>query len=614
MSTIVDELIVSLGLDSKPYEEATAKVKNGMNNMGSDADVMGRRVEDAGKRGASGIEQITAQTAKFLALIGGSVAVKRFVEQTIGAGAAIDRLSRNLGMSVPEVSAWGKAVEAGGGEAAALTSTLDMLSMAQTELQLTGESSLIPYLSALGISLADVGGKAKVPTEILLDLSERFSRMNRTTANNMGRMMGLDQGTMNLLLRGRQEVELLIARQEEYNAVTREQAEEAARLERTIRSGTQAFNAFGRNLLSSATPALETVFGWLAKVGTWIKDNEQLVGGFLTTLGAGLLAIGAATVPINAVATAVVGLAAAIALLWDDYQTWKNDGDSLMPWDKWEPGINKAIGLIGTLRDTMTNYLYKAMAWADAVAAIAAGDDAARDRAFGEFQRGMPQVQEQQAPAGDLQSRQQEAMRYFQERGWTADQAAGIVANITRESGFNPAAVGDNGQAYGLAQWHPERRADYKARYGRDIEGASMEEQLAFIQHELTVGKESAAGAALRATRSAEEAAGVFSRQYERPADADLEAAVRGAMANELMGVGQPAPSPTPGPLGAIVPGVSAGMGMAPATAMRGGNTTEVHIGEVKVVTSATDADGIARDIGRSLNYLFTSQANAGMV
>ena len=601
-----------LGFDSKPMESGAARARESMNSVGDQADRTGRKVEEGSKRGADGLDSMTRQAAKFLALIGGSVAIKRFVEDTIASGAALDRFSRNLGQDVSTVSAWGKAVEAGGGAAGELTNTLDMLSREQTDLMLTGESALIPYLSALGVSLADVGGKAREPTQILLELAERFSRMNRTTANNMGRMMGLDQGTLNLLLKGRQEVELLIARQEEYNVVTRQQAEDAARLERTIIAGSQAFNAFGRSLMSSATPALETVFGWLGKVGAWIKENEQLVGNFLTVIAGGLLAIGAAVIPINATAAAVVGLGASIALLMDDYNAWREGSDSLIDWSKWEVGIKAAGNGIDWLREKMTNYLYKAMAWSDAVAAVLAGDRDAADRAFREFDQGMPQVQ-QDAPPGDMQSRQRDAMRYFQERGWTADQAAGIVANITRESGFDPNAVGDNGRAYGLAQWHPERRADYKARFGRDIEGASIEEQIAFIQHELTVGKESAAGAALRGARTAEEAAVIMSRQYERPADADVEAAVRAGIANEIMGVG--APVSTPGPLGYMgLPSPSAGMGMSPAAAARGGNTTEVHIGEIKVVTSSTDAEGIARDIGRSLNYLFTSQANAGMV
>jgi L-aminopeptidase/D-esterase-like protein len=37
------------------------------------------------------------------------------------------------------------------------------------------------------------------------------------------------------------------------------------------------------------------------------------------------------------------------------------------------------------------------------------------------------------------------------------------------------------------------------------------------------------------------------------------------------------------------------------------------HIGSIVVQTQATDAKGIASDMGRSMDYLFTSQANAGL-
>lgn len=163
-----------------------------------------------------------------------------------------------------------------------------MLSMAQTDLMLTGQSSLIPYFSALGVSLADAEGKAKPVNDILLDLSDRFSRMDRTTANNMGRMMGIDQGTMQLLLKGRGEVELTIARQKEYGAVTKQQAEEASRLRNAMISSRQSFEAFGRELLSAATPALEKMFAIFADFGAWMRDNKEFVQTFLTIMAAGL--------------------------------------------------------------------------------------------------------------------------------------------------------------------------------------------------------------------------------------------------------------------------------------------------------------------------------------
>ena len=150
------------------------------------------------------------------------MAVKRFIEQTVESSAALDRLARNLNENVNAVSAWSNAAEVAGGSLRVCKGNLDMLSQAQTELQLTGQSALIPYFSALGISAGGRQQEGQAGKRHLLDLSDRFSRMDRTTANNMGRMMGLDQGTMNLLLKGRAEVETMIRRQKEYGAVTKQ--------------------------------------------------------------------------------------------------------------------------------------------------------------------------------------------------------------------------------------------------------------------------------------------------------------------------------------------------------------------------------------------------------
>ena len=94
----------------------------------------------------------------------------------------------------------------------------------------------------------------------------------------------------------------------------------------------------------------------------------------------------------------------------------------------------------------------------------------------------------------------------FQSLGWSKEQASGILANLQAESQMNPAAQGDKdpvtGQykAYGVAQWHSDRQADFAKWAGHDIHGSSLNEQLAFVNYELTKGKEQAAGVALRAS------------------------------------------------------------------------------------------------------------------
>ncbi|NNA76595.1 hypothetical protein HBO13_28570 [Pseudomonas lactis] len=120
---------------------------------------------------------------------------------------------------------------------------------------------------------------------------------------------------------------------------------------------------------------------------------------------------------------------------------------------------------------------------------------------------------------------------YFTSKGWTKEQAEGIAANLEAESGFKANATGDGGQAYGLAQWHPDRQAEFAKQYGKDIRKSTGAEQLEFINHELTRGNEKSAGTKLRAATSSYDAASIVSREYERPADAAGEASRRGASA-----------------------------------------------------------------------------------
>lgn len=123
-----------------------------------------------------------------------------------------------------------------------------------------------------------------------------------------------------------------------------------------------------------------------------------------------------------------------------------------------------------------------------------------------------------------------QTVQYFKDQGWSQAQAQGIAANLFRESSFNPSTVGDGGQAYGLAQWHPDRQAAFKTFSGHDIHQSTKAEQLAFVQYELTQGGEQAVGRRLRAARTAYDA-GVTVTDYERPRNLVSERALRGDLA-----------------------------------------------------------------------------------
>lgn len=125
-----------------------------------------------------------------------------------------------------------------------------------------------------------------------------------------------------------------------------------------------------------------------------------------------------------------------------------------------------------------------------------------------------------------------EAMSFFISKGWSPAQAAGVVGNLQAESGANMKtdAIGDGGKAYGIAQWHPDRQANFKREYGKDIRQAGFKEQLEFVQWELENTERSAASK-LRQTKTPEQAAWVFDEYYERSSGAHRQKRINNALA-----------------------------------------------------------------------------------
>lgn len=106
--------------------------------------------------------------------------------------------------------------------------------------------------------------------------------------------------------------------------------------------------------------------------------------------------------------------------------------------------------------------------------------------------------------------------------GLAPHQAAGLVGNLQNESGpdvqpWGP--TGDNGSAWGTAQWRGDRLDNLKS-FAADngYDHRTVEAQQAFMRHEFDTS-ENSSYKALQASKTPEEAATAVNTQYERSAD-----------------------------------------------------------------------------------------------
>lgn len=83
--------------------------------------------------------------------------------------------------------------------------------------------------------------------------------------------------------------------------------------------------------------------------------------------------------------------------------------------------------------------------------------------------------------SGDVQS---QVWSFFAAKGLQPHQIAGIMGNVSQESGFNPLAVGDGGNAFGLFQWNDRRHRLFDSIGGQQNLG-DIQKQLEFAWAEM---------------------------------------------------------------------------------------------------------------------------------
>lgn len=150
--------------------------------------------------------------------------------------------------------------------------------------------------------------------------------------------------------------------------------------------------------------------------------------------------------------------------------------------------------------------------------------DSANDAYIGKLEASSAEIVE-------INTNVEESYNFWKSKGFTHEQAAGILANEYQESRCNPRAIGDGGKAKWIFQWHPDRREIIKNGTNIDIENATHLQQLEAAYWEMTQTSESKVLEPLKNAKTARDAGAIFSEIYERPANRESEMNSRGEMA-----------------------------------------------------------------------------------
>lgn len=298
MPTIIDELVVTLGLDPSKFTEGQKKVAEAFLKTKRDSERVAKEMERRGGQAADFFKEIRNQAASLFALFEVGRGVKEFIQAITRSDIAVGRLSFSLGMSSRTLSAWQLAAKDLGGTAEGVSQAFQSISSDLQNFVLTGESRIMPYLTQLGINPRGANGVFKTPDQILMDLanSQRLQRMDPRMAAQILQNMGIPQDLIYILLHRRGELQNLL-KQEQANAPTGQDVNAALDRARAYQQLDNVLTKLGRDVLTQVTPYMD---GFLDHMRQWIQLNPQLAQMATVTVSLG---------------TALTGLATALKLL-----------------------------------------------------------------------------------------------------------------------------------------------------------------------------------------------------------------------------------------------------------------------------------------------------------
>lgn len=353
---------------------------------------LGFSVDDAGaKKFGSVLAGTTANVIKMgLAVEGAALSVVAF---TAKIASGLDNLywaSQRTGATVQGIQSIGYAVSQVGGSVDAARSSLENLSRF-----IRNNPGAEGFLNRLGVQTRDASGNMRDMAAIFTGVGQKLSGMPYYRANQYAQMLGIDENTLMAMRRG------VGGFSGQYSAMAKAigfNADEAARSSNKFMSSLREFGAMagmardkiGSNLADGLAgqidnlrkkiienfPKIEVtitkvikgilwlgeivgrvafrivdgvgdIIEWWGKLDAETKTLIEVIGGLVVAMR--ILNSTFWMSPIGL----ITGLIVALGLLWEDYKTWKEGGNSLIDWEKWQPAIDKAKDAITWFRDKL---------------------------------------------------------------------------------------------------------------------------------------------------------------------------------------------------------------------------------------------------------------------
>lgn len=274
MATIIDALVVTLGLDSSGFKKGQGEIKGGLDDTRKQAEQTAKDMEAAGKRAASFFGSIRTE---LLALVGVTLSVQGIKSFVTGMTDNLQQLavnSRSLDMSAKSLDGWQRAAESAGSSAEKMTGTLSGFQNVLTQIRTGGgqDNPLWQALASFGSATgANFDFQNDNSEQVMRKIADNWGKLSKDAQRRFGGMFGFDNQTQLALSNGR-----LVTDADQFTKISRatdEATQKAQDFNRRLVEMKANFSAASQVLYTALIPYVEKLIPLIEKIGNWVATH-----------------------------------------------------------------------------------------------------------------------------------------------------------------------------------------------------------------------------------------------------------------------------------------------------------------------------------------------------
>ncbi|HHH3493338.1 hypothetical protein [Proteus mirabilis] len=318
---VIDAIVTALNADYTQFIETmrTKGIKTAIDEAKAQEHLQ-KELSETGSKYQEAGSSVAGFATKALGAVGIVMSIGTIFAESVSRSQEIetlDKLGKQIGVATADVDAFSGAIAELGGS----------------------RESAQADLSAMAKSF----GNTKDSMEKVLQTADKVQGMSFDKAKKTLEGMGVsDEKTIELMIKGRKELERTMGIQKEYSGISKESIESSIKFNSAMAKFQQSSGLLKNSFLEMVIPALSKGLEWLTKLVTFCKENKHLVVGFFTAvatilLGKYIYAMKLASIstwttlfPIIAIIAVIALLAAAFAIVYDDIMNFIDGNDSMI--------------------------------------------------------------------------------------------------------------------------------------------------------------------------------------------------------------------------------------------------------------------------------------------